>query len=530
MNGSEASKSHGLNRAPIQAGSRGNVRASIRPLYSGMRVTVLGMARQGMAATRFFLAAGAAVTVSDIRTESELMTARMELERYAGNLGSGRNGGNESPSAPAKLRMVFGGHPLSLLDETDLLCLSGGVSPGIPIVRSARESGIPLTNDAELTLLHCPVPIIGITGSAGKTTTTALTELILKESGLVVHSGGNIGTPLLDKLDVIMPGDKVVMELSSFQTELISHSPSIAAVLNITPNHLDRHPSMSHYAAAKANILRFQEPGDTCVLNADDAFTGLWLRSGRCQIAEGEGQSAVYFPLLAARIAFSMLGPVEAGAFLSGDRLIWRRPGMADLDICTTRDVRLRGRHNLANILGSCCLAGAAGAELSAMSRVATSFSGVEHRLEVVAERGGVLWVDDSIATAPERAIAALRSFEEPVVLLLGGRDKKLPWNELAAAVHERTQGSAVHVEHVVLFGEASELIARALASYERATGVPPIPTTFSQDLAGAVSEAARVARPGDVVLLAPGGTSFDEYEDFAARGRHFRDLVEALP
>jgi UDP-N-acetylmuramoylalanine--D-glutamate ligase len=287
---------------------------------------------------------------------------------------------------------------------------------------------------------------------------------------------------------------------------------------------------MSHYAAAKANILRFQEPGDTCVLNADDAFTGLWLRSGRCQIAEGEGQSAVYFPLLAARIAFSMLGPVEAGAFLSGDRLIWRRPGMADLDICTTRDVRLRGRHNLANILGSCCLAGAAGAELSAMSRVATSFSGVEHRLEVVAERGGVLWVDDSIATAPERAIAALRSFEEPVVLLLGGRDKKLPWNELAAAVHERTQGSAVHVEHVVLFGEASELIARALASYERATGVPPIPTTFSQDLAGAVSEAARVARPGDVVLLAPGGTSFDEYEDFAARGRHFRDLVEALP
>jgi UDP-N-acetylmuramoylalanine--D-glutamate ligase len=500
-----------------------------RPDYVGLRVTVLGMARQGMAATKFFLAAGAAVTVSDLRLGDQLATSRQELERYADELSATHRAGNGSPPRTTSLQMVLGEHPMSLLNTTDLLCLSGGVSPAIPIVERARERGIPLTNDADLTLLHCPVPIIGTTGSAGKTTTTTLTGLILEESGFVVHLGGNIGTPLLDRLDAIAPGDKVVMELSSFQTELISRSPSIAAVLNITPNHLDRHPSMSHYAAAKANILRFQASGDTCILNADDDYTGAWLRSGRCQINEGAGQGDVYFPLQAARLGFSLESEVGAGAFLHGDRLIWRRPGLIDLDICTTREVRLRGRHNLANILASCCLAGAAGADLIAMARISASFGGVEHRLEPVRQHGGVLWVNDSIATAPERTVAALRSFDQPIVLLAGGRDKRLPWGEFAATTHEALPDGTGRVRHIVLFGEAADLIGMALARYERDTGALPVPTTRCNDLGAAVSRAAKVAQAGDVVLLAPGGTSFDAYEDFASRGRHFRALVEAL-
>ncbi|MGC8782566.1 MAG: Mur ligase family protein, partial [Anaerolineae bacterium] len=316
--------------------------------------------------------------------------------------------------------------------------------------------------------------------------------------------------------------------------------PAIAGILNITPNHLDRHPSMSHYAAAKANILRFQGAGDFCVLNADDGYTGPWLRSGRCQIEAGAGQDAVYFPLQAGRLGFSLQGEVERGAFLgrvgAADMLIWRPGGQPETAICRAEEVRLRGRHNLANILAACCLAGLAGAPAAAMRQVATAFGGVPHRLEIVRERDGVTWVNDSIATAPERTMAALRAFAEPItgrpagqsaprriVLLAGGRDKHLPWDECAAAIHE-------YAHHVVLFGEAAGLIEQALSRFAAAQGRPPIAMTRCTDLAHAVAAAAQVARPGDVVLLSPGGTSFDAYRDFAARGEHFRALVEALP
>ena len=479
--------------------------------YVGLKVTILGMARQGLALGRFFIAAGARVTFSDRRSAEELAEARREMLQYAAQQGQ---------PAPD---FVFGGHPPAMLDHTDLLCLSGGVSPDLPIVQAAAQRRIQLSNDGELTLRHCPVPIIGITGSAGKTTTTTLVGLMLQAAGFTVQVGGNIGVPLIDRLATFGPGDKAVMELSSFQLELFAHSPAIAAILNITPNHLDRHPSMSHYAAAKANILRFQEPGDICVLNADDAYTGPWLLSGRCQVVEGSGQAGVYYPLRATCLGFSLMGEVASGAFLSGDVLVWRRLGLPDARICRTSDIRLRGRHNVANILAACCLAGAAGADVAAMAGVATSFGGVEHRLEVVRERAGVLWVNDSIATTPERAIAALQSFVEPVILLAGGRDKHLPWEEFAAIAGQRAR-------QVVLFGEAAELIAGALTARSHSVSGEELAVTRCADLEQAVSVAERIGRPGDVVLLSPGGTSFDAYQDFAARGQHFRQLVEALP
>ncbi len=480
-------------------------------LYADTTVVILGLARQGAAAARYFLRQGADVIVSDLRAASALLEARGNLETFA------------TESASGSLNFAFGGHPLELLDDADLLCLSGGVSPAIPIAREAVRRGIPLTNDALLTLQHCPVPVIGVTGSAGKTTTTTLVGLMLQAAGFTVHVGGNIGTPLLDHLDAIGSGDKVVLELSSFQLELFDRSPDIAAVLNITPNHLDRHPSMSHYAAAKANILQFQAQGDTCILNADDANTGAWLRSGRCQISEGTGQPAVYFPLLASRFGFSLSEPVADGAFLSGDALIWRRPGLPDAIICRVSDLHLRGRHNVANVLAAACIAGIAGVNVDAMRAIATTFTGVEHRLEVVRQRNDVLWVNDSIATAPERTVAALHAFSEPLVLLLGGRDKNLPWDDCVAEVDARL------VRQVILFGEAAPLIAAAFARQRGGADAPPVPIATCDRLEQAVDLAARVAQPGDVVLLAPGGTSFDAYPDFEARGRHFRALVEAL-
>ncbi len=479
--------------------------------YSGLRATVLGMARQGLAVARFLLRSGAHVTLSDQRSADQLSAAVATLAEWAQE---------QRCRAP---QFVLGGHPLDLLDHTDLLLLSGGVSPAIPIAVEARRRGIPLSNDGALTLRYCPAPIVGITGSAGKTTTTTLTGLMLERAGYRVHVGGNIGTPLIDRLQEVARGDKVVMELSSFQLELMDQSPAIAAILNITPNHLDRHPSMSHYAAAKANILRFQERSDTAVLNAEDAYTGPWLARGRVQIAEGAGQPDVYFPIQAATVGFTLEGELPAGGFLRGDELVLRQPGRPNAVICTTAQVKLRGRHNWANILAAACLSACAGAPVEAITAVATTFTGVEHRLEIVRERAGVTWVNDSIATAPERTVAAIRSFDEPLVLLLGGRDKHLPWDECAQEICS-AQGRA-HVRHVVLFGEAADLIAEALANYNTA-----VPVTQVKDLPAAVAEAARAAQAGDVVLLAPGGTSFDAYVDFAARGQHFRSLVEALP
>jgi UDP-N-acetylmuramoylalanine--D-glutamate ligase len=487
--------------------------------YAGLRVVILGLARQGLAAARFFLAEGARITISDTRSADQLISACAALERYV------------TENRPrGTLRLALGGHPLNLLDDADLLCLSGGVSPAIPIVQEAARRNIPLSNDGLLTLHHCRAPIVGLTGSAGKTTTTTLVGLMLEAAGCTVHVGGNIGTPLLDRLAEVAAGDRVVMEFSSFQLELFDRSPAVAALLNITPNHLDRHPSMSHYAAAKANILRFQSRGDTCVLSADDSYTGAWLRSGRCEIPAGEGQAAVYFPLQGTRLGFSLVEEVEAGAYLRGDTLIWRGRAARDAAICQAQEVRLRGRHNLANILAACCLAGAAGADATAMRTVATAFGGVAHRLQIVRERNGVVWVNDSIATAPERTVAALHSFSEPIVALLGGRDKRLPWGECAAEIQRRGQDGRPRVRCALLFGEAADLIAEALARYARESGAAPVPVIRCPDLAEAVQAAAGVAQTGDVVLLAPGGTSFDAYADFAARGDHFITLVEALP
>ena len=479
--------------------------------YAGLRATILGAARQGLAVARFLLQNGAHVTLSDERSADQLATAMAALTSFAQEHGA---------SAP---RFVLGDHPITLLDSTDLLLLSGGVSPGIPIAEEARQRGIALSNDGALTLRHCPTPIIGITGSAGKTTTTTLTGLMLEAAGYRVHVGGNIGVPLIDRLQNIQGGDKVVMELSSFQLELMDCSPAIAAILNITPNHLDRHPSLSHYAGAKANILRFQERGDTTVLNADDGYAGPWLAAGRVHVEAGEGQEEIYFPLRCSLLGFSLRGEVAVGAFMAGDHLMLRQAGHADSIICRAADVRLRGRHNLANIMAAACLSGAAGASTEAMASVATSFAGVEHRLEIVREHNGVTWVNDSIATTPERTVAAIGSFTEPLILLLGGRDKHLPWEECAAEIY------AGRVRHVVLFGEAARLIATALSLHAQQVGATPISSVEVEDLPAAVAAAKRLASAGDIVLLAPGGTSFDAYGDFTVRGRHFRKLVEAL-
>ena len=471
--------------------------------WNGQRVLIIGVARQGTALARYLTTHGARVVLNDHREADELVKVRQSL-------------------ADIPVEWALGGHPLELLDDVDLVCISGGVPLTLPLIVEARNRGLPLSNDSQIFLEAAPCRVAGITGSAGKTTTTSLVGRMAQiscELGVRCWSksrsltpnpqprvwvGGNIGNPLIADVDEMTPDDLVVMELSSFQLDLMTCSPDVAAVLNVTPNHLDRHGTMEAYTAAKARILDFQQPGDMAVLGHDDL--GAW---GLADSVRG------------GLLSFGMTRPPKGrfGTFLhEGWITLWDRETSRKL--LPIEAIHLRGEHNLLNVLAACAIAAAVDIPADAMRAGVEKFAGVPHRLEFVRSWGGADWYNDSIATAPERAIAAIRSFDEPIVLLAGGRDKNLPWADLAAVVRQR-------VDHLVIFGEASEIVSRAMDA------VTPAERSYTQDvcqnLQEAVGAAAQVVEPGDVVLLAPGGTSFDEFKDFAERGEYFRKWVNEL-
>jgi UDP-N-acetylmuramoylalanine--D-glutamate ligase len=450
---------------------------------SGKTALILGFARQGQALARWLPTIGARAVVTDRKSAEQL---------------------GIHPADYPGVTFMLGKHPPTILDGVDMVCVSGGVPLTLPVVAAALAAGIPLTNDAQLFLERSPAPVIGITGSAGKTTTTTLVGQMIAGAGLTTWVGGNIGSVLLDDLASIAPAHRVVMELSSFQLELMTRSPQTAAVLNITPNHLDRHGTMEAYTAAKANIITHQQPDNTTVLSHDDA--------GSCALHDDAPGAVLWF---------SVESMVSDGAFLMGKRLMLvgaANPSGGASVICERGEIPLRGEHNLRNVLAACAIAGAAGVPPEAMAEVIRAFAGVEHRLETVRVLDGVTYVNDSIATAPERVFAALRSYDEPLVLLLGGADKKLPWDEML-------QLAAYKSRHIVAFGgSAGDIVAAAVRDMDT-----DVPFTRVQTLEEAVAAAHRAALPGDVVLLSPGGTSYDAYPDFAARGIHFRELVAAL-
>lgn len=450
----------------------------------GKRVVILGLARQGKALARFAARSGADVVVSDMR-EAEALQAELD----------------ELSDIPCEL--VLGEHPLSLLEGADMLAISGGVPDDLPLVVAARQSRIPITNDSLEFIKRVRGIVIGITGSAGKTTTTALTGAMVRESGRPTWVGGNIGRPLIADLDKIQSTDIVVQELSSFQLQQWTMSPPIAAVLNITPNHLDRHKTMAAYFEAKSNIVRHQKPGDVALLSADDRGADR-LR-----------------PLVQGQLRqFSLEMPVEDGAFVAQGK-IWLRDSEREWAVCDLTEIPLRGRHNVLNVLAASVLADTVGVKAEQMRAAIRNFKPVAHRLELVGNIKGVQYINDSIATSPERAIAALDSFEEPLILLAGGRDKGMVWDDWSDRVVRRAKA-------VILFGDLKQMMASLLAesrSKERRT--PEIIQVA--DLSEAVQTAAAIAQPGDVVLLAPGGTSFDAFVDFAARGEAFKRAVGQL-
>jgi len=453
--------------------------------WTGKHVLILGAARQGLALARWLSRHGANVTLNDSRREEDLASARKSL-------------------ADTNVTWAVGGHPLELLDTTEVLCISGGVPLTLPIVEEAIKRGIPLSNDSQIFMEVVPCKTVGITGSAGKTTTTTLVGNMAKlAKGDHSFIGGNIGDPLINYVDEMKAEDLAVLELSSFQLDQMTISPNIAAILNITPNHLDRHGTMEAYTNAKARILEFQSANDTAILGRDDK--GAWSLKNR---VKGN------------LLSFSLQDLDEGlnGTYLH-DGLLSLRDGFAYIPLLMREKVQLRGDHNIANVLAAFAIGHAAGFKLDDMLEAVEEFRGVPHRLEWVRELNGVRWYNDSIATAPERAAAAVHAFSEPIVLMLGGRDKNLPWGDLAKLIHER-------VDHVVLFGEAGEMIQNAITAY---SGVGTVDVHRAATLKEAVTLAAEVASAGDVVLLSPGGTSFDEFKDFAERGEAFRKWVSEL-
>ncbi|MEJ2208314.1 MAG: UDP-N-acetylmuramoyl-L-alanine--D-glutamate ligase [Anaerolineae bacterium] len=476
--------------------------------FGGLRVLVVGLAREGTAAARFLAAHGAQVTVTDAKSAGDLAEPLAALEGVP-------------------IELALGGHPERLLEATDVLVVSPGVPLEIPFLARARQRGLPLSSETRLFTHLCPAPVAGITGSSGKTTTTALVGEMLQAAGRRTWVGGNIGRPLIEHLPEIDPSDAVVMELSSFQLEFFAPwpaagpeskpgsplldpegwSPPLAALLNLTPNHLDRHGTMEAYIAAKAHILAYQRAGDVAVLNLDDPV----CQDMAARICRRTGAHVLWF---------SLEDEAQEGGFLRGQQLVLRLDGQ-EWPICSREELRLLGRHNVANALAALTLAGAAGVPVEALRQVATRFAGVEHRLELVRQVHGVRWYNDSIATSPERTMAALRAFQGPIVLLAGGRDKHLPWEEMAALAWRK-------VRHLILFGEAASKVEAAMARTRPESG-SEMAIHRAGTLADAVALARRLAREGDVVLLSPGGTSFDAYRDFVERGEHFRRLVQEL-
>lgn len=445
---------------------------------------ILGLARQGKALARYLAELGASVVVSDLKQAEQMTAARLEL-------------------ADLDLDYQFGSHPPGLLAGADALALSGGVPADLPLADLAREQSIPVINDSEVFLDACPARTVGITGSAGKSTTTALLGRMAQEAGERTWVGGNLGRPLLKDIGEMKATDLAVLELSSFQLEVMQHSPDVAAILNITPNHLNRHKTMEAYTEAKARILQFQQETDVAVLGHDDPVAWGLRERVRGQL-----------------LSFGLEEPpLGVGAFLRG-RELWLKTEQHEGRLIPVDQLRLRGEHNILNGLAASAMAAALDLPMAAMAQALAGFSGLPHRLELVRELAGIRWVNDSIATTPARAVAGLHSFKAPVILLAGGRDKELDWRPLAQAALERCR-------HVIAFGECGPTIVKAVHEVRGEAEQPGL--SLVAGLEQAVAQAAELASRGEVVLLSPGGTSFDAYVDFEARGEHYRQLVEEL-
>ena len=444
----------------------------------GKRAAVLGVGVSNRPLIELLVDHGCAVTARDKKTD-------------LGDFGT--------ELAARGVALKLGEDYLADLTE-DVIFRTPGLRPDLPPIAAAVERGSRLTSEMEAFFDVCPCPMIAVTGSDGKTTTTTIISELLRRAGRTVHVGGNIGHPLLSEAAAMAPTDWAVLELSSFQLMTMKKSPAIAVVTNLSPNHLDVHKDYAEYIAAKENIFTHQSARDLAVFNADNADT---VRSA----AKAPGRVRW----------FSRQKEVDEGAFLRGTSVVVR-DGQGERVVMDTADIKLPGVHNVENYLAA--IAAVDGLVSDETIRdFAREFGGVEHRIELVRERNGVRWYNDSIASSPSRTIAGLRSFPEKVILIAGGKDKGISYAPLGPEVNE-------HVKLLILCGATAGVIRAAV---EQAANYAGLEILEVSDYPAAVALADSRAKAGDVVMLSPASTSFDRFANFMERGRVFKDLVNAL-
>ena len=436
--------------------------------YDGKRALIVGLGESGRSAARFFVSRGARVSATDTRADLEAA----ELDAMGVDL-------------------HLGGHPESLFSTQDLIVPSPGVPWNLPQLQVARQTGIEVAGELEIAAGELRGKVIGVTGTNGKTTTTTWIGHILSRAGVQVRVAGNIGTPVLSIVDESRDDQWTVLELSSFQLEAMhSFRCHIAVILNVTPDHLDRHGDLAAYTAAKARILAAQQPGDTAVLNADDPTTAAFAKSAK------------------ADVAFFSRGQRRDGAWVERDAIV-----LDGRRICSTQ-LPLPGSHNLENALAAACVANRAGVSDPDIAAGLASFQGVEHRLEFVRSLNGVAYYNDSKATNVDASIKAVESFDKGLWLILGGRDKDGDFRPLSDAMKGRTR-------EALLVGEAAAKIRSQLNGGHSSQQF--------ETVNAAVEYAHSQAAEGDVVLLAPACASFDQYKNYEERGKLFKRLVQEL-
>jgi UDP-N-acetylmuramoylalanine--D-glutamate ligase len=444
---------------------------------AGKQVLVVGLARTGIATALFCAARGARVTATEERPESQIAETAAKL-RAAG------------------VTLELGGHKPQTFIEQDLIVPSPGVPPLMAALAAARVIGIPVWSELELAWRFLRGRLVCITGSNGKTTTTSLIGHILETAGLPVQVAGNIGTPLISRVDVSSDSGFTVVEASSFQLEsIVAFRPDVAVLLNVTPDHLDRHGSLEVYGRAKARLFENQTEEDAAVLNADDAAAPRYAPS----------RPTVFW--------FSREKRVASGCFLRDDEIVFRRDG-AETVLLRRRDIGLRGDHNVENVLAAAAAATLVGVEPQAIADGVRGFAGVEHRIEFVATISGVEYFNDSKATNVDATLKALDAFPGNLLVILGGKDKGCDYTILRKSLRQ-------HARMVLLIGAAADKIESQLG------GVVPVERAGT--MARAVELAEQSARPGDTVLLAPACASFDQFESYEHRGRVFKQLVRSL-
>jgi UDP-N-acetylmuramoylalanine--D-glutamate ligase len=443
------------------------------------RVLVVGLGKSGIAAARFLKARGAQVTVSDIRPAGLISELPALLD--------------------AGIMVETGSHGILTFRRQDLIVVSPGVPSNTPELTTVRAMGIPIIGELELGSEFLQGQVVAITGSNGKTTTTTLIGEIFKASGKLTLVGGNIGRPVVDMVAESTPETWSVLEVSSFQLETIqTFKARIALVLNITPDHLDRHGSFEAYAAAKTRITENQNSDDFLILNAEDEPTKLVAAKTKAQI---------YW--------FSPRRQVKQGAFVHGESILFRAKEGGDVEpIMPVAEIPLAGAHNVENVLAAVCAARLAEVEAHVIREAVAAFHAVEHRLEFVRELNGVRWFNDSKATNVDATAKAVEAFPGGIWLILGGKDKDSDYSTLSPLLRAR-------VKAVITIGSAAEKIESQLA------GVVKIERTGTMERA--VAWARNEAKAGDVVLLAPACASFDQFENYEHRGRVFKQLVGAL-